>query len=311
MGLEYSVKQLLLLIFIAIKVASIPPPVPQQTLHDKIRPRPRVVSHQHDIIRRELGDFKTLWVTQCGFGNVKQDGVPAVKVEATQGVSDDSLQKAARLVFLMCRFMRPSVFLAMSDAGVGVGVFAKGESITEFPEFSFWADTPECSGTCVGDCAVTCTGNRKYSELAGLGGYLRAAVVETNLICDPNDDVYLGYLNVLAHEFAHTIHSHLDPTEFDVNNAYATNSNNWDAGSYATSNVFEYWAESTTAFFMTSKMGPSSTGGLNYCGDSVCTNETAARANVETGDSLLYNILSDVYLDSRDELPGRMTPCDW
>ena len=59
--------------------------------------------------------------------------------------------------------------------------------------------------SCAGSCGRTCTGdNRKYDDLAGLGGP-RTAVLVDNVLCTANDP-YGGQNSILVHEFAHTVH---------------------------------------------------------------------------------------------------------
>lgn len=58
--------------------------------------------------------------------------------------------------------------------------------------------------SCSGSCRYTCTGDgRKIDDLVGYGGS-RAVVREDNLLCQSSDP-YRGTLNVLCHEFGHTI----------------------------------------------------------------------------------------------------------
>ncbi len=82
----------------------------------------------------------------------------------------------------MVEHMKPVIFDKLA-AVASVGIFTKEETLNIFPEYDDWS---------------------YKSSLAGYGG-ARSVCAEYNVLCT-DVDPYGHRLNVLTHEFAHTVH---------------------------------------------------------------------------------------------------------
>ncbi|HTH48575.1 MAG TPA: peptidylprolyl isomerase [Candidatus Limnocylindria bacterium] len=159
-------------------------------------------------------------------------------VVGSANVSDNALREAAWIVRHMLEG-RDDILGAMSSNHVRLAVMAYNEFTTDIPEHSrltpkvFW--------------------DRRARGLGATPEAPAVSAAEENLLCYPGDPYSTE--NICIHEFAHAIHltgmSVLDPT-FDqrLRTAYqsATNHGLWK-GTYAGSNVEEYWAEATQSWF--------------------------------------------------------------
>ena len=131
----------------------------------------------------------------------------SVRVRATSGVSDVGHQRAALRVQQMLRFASDTLFALLVNSDLGVFAWHERGWGTQFPEFAYLADRPECVGAmrCSGACAPTCTPDgRKWSSIAGLATAQLAVVLEDNVLCGERDPYRRGF-SVLVHEFAHTV----------------------------------------------------------------------------------------------------------
>ncbi|XP_048737548.2 uncharacterized protein LOC130046264 [Ostrea edulis] len=244
-------------------------------------------------------------------GNIQNTryGGDWLTVEATSSVSERGHYLAALIAARMTTHMPSTIFSSLVRSAK-VAVFAHGQDITIFPAYASERDRPECTNNCGGSCAATCTfDGRKYNTLAGVGGNT-CCILEDNLLCNGRDP-YFHQNNILVHEFAHTIHSHLPSSiKTQITEAYnnARSRGIWSASSYAMSNEREYWAEGTGSFFMVNKQ-PTSTGGMNTCGHTHCQTEQEARYYIYQKDSKLYYALSYVYLNYQYTVPSQLATC--
>ncbi|XP_064615627.1 uncharacterized protein LOC135479661 [Liolophura sinensis] len=268
----------------------------------------------HTRARRAAIDttkYKYIWVSQCGYGVDKPADLPAIEVAATLQASDEAHQTAAKLIYRMTRFMPLRMFEPLAKGG-SVGVFSNSEVIGDFPEFQSTKNTEICGSSCSGSCRYTCTADgRKIDDLVGYGGS-RAVIREDNLLCQDSDP-YRGTLNVLCHEFGHTINFRaLNNTHNTViKNSFSTVADKWKSGTYATSNRREYFAEAVTSYFLTSLTSESTSGGMNICGRGLCTDEWSSRQNLKDKDEEIFTLVDEVFTDHRLYLEGRIGVCNW
>ncbi|XP_041361799.1 uncharacterized protein LOC121377776 [Gigantopelta aegis] len=111
----------------------------------------------------------------------------------------------------MVRHMASNIFTRLSTRQK-VGVFTLSETLTVFPEYHSWVDTPECHNRCDGSCQHTCTSDgRKFESLDGIGGK-RVVVAEENVRCSSRDPFRNRGENILVHEFGHAVHSAFNST---------------------------------------------------------------------------------------------------
>ncbi|KAL5007723.1 hypothetical protein ScPMuIL_016529 [Solemya velum] len=235
----------------------------------------------------------------------------SIDITATVAVSDRALNIAATVISLMTKYMPRDVFNRLTSARASVGVFTKRETLAVYPEYAHLANTPACHGRCDGSCAVTCTfDGRKYDTLAGVGER-RAVILDDNLLCD-GQDPYHGALNVLVHEFAHTIHAYGLSTyqKTRLTNAYnnAKTHHLWTLSAYSMANVQEYFAVATAIYFNVDLQMPTS-GGMNTCSGSLCGSQAANRYHIYERDRELYNILTGVYVSNHPNIDGHLHPC--
>lgn len=153
-----------------------------------------------------------------------------------------SLMTAAETAFNMLRHRPDLVGLLVQDRS-RVAVTPQGASIVALPEFR------DLDGEFTSD-------GRPWNQVTGIAGYDNgyiAANGEANVLSLPNDP-YRGQENITLHEWAHVIHmgainkvaSLADELTEAFNDAMAAGL--W-SGTYVSSNVLEYFAVATEAFF--------------------------------------------------------------
>ncbi|CAC5412572.1 unnamed protein product [Mytilus coruscus] len=271
--------------------------------------------HEDDKIQLPLTihhrvGFKSRYVDHSGHIFTRKPSSPTVTVQATTHVSDLALMKAAKTVAYMVRHTPSDVFMGVTRSH-GVGIFTKQDTLTVFPENHHLADTAACHNKCDGSCKRTCTfDGRKYQEIAGVTNS-RSVALDDNVLCNSHDP-YRHKLNVVSHEFAHLIHRYM-PSSYRSRISYAYNyakqHHTWTT-SYATATVNEYFAEGTTAFFMTTKNSKNA-GGMDLCNhlSTICVNEMDARDHLKRQDPELYDILQNVYTNGHPSTPSGLKPC--
>jgi hypothetical protein len=224
-------------------------------------------------------------------------GVPVI---SSAKVSDFALFEAGSLIREMLAD-RPDVADAMAKAGVKVAVMAKTERTTDLPEHA------------------SLVPSRYWDRRArGLGGPL-VSCGEENLLNEPGDPYAIE--NILIHEFGHGIHnfgiSRVDPTfNRRLKTVYeaAIAKGLWK-GTYAASNVNEYWAEGVQSWFDTNRH------------DDHDHNHVDTREELEAYDSALFALVKETFRrtdwrytrpDSRKDLGhlakfdrSKLTPFAW
>merc|ERR1711860_192310 len=140
-----------------------------------------------------------------------------------------------------------------------------------------------------------------------MGTNSRSVVLDDNVLCNSHDP-YGHQENVLVHEFAHQVDKYMPTTDRNrlryIYN-YIKAHHTWYDG-YGTANSAEYWAEATSAFFMTvTRHGHGSpVVGMDECNfNHVCRNEMEARQWLKTHDIWMYNLLSKIYTNNRPTTP--------
>ncbi|KAL5005214.1 hypothetical protein ScPMuIL_018670 [Solemya velum] len=265
------------------------------------------VRHRH----RRATEFKRMWVTQCGAGFDKPEGA-SLEVAVTVAVSDTALRKAAKLVYLMVRFMPPSIFLRLTEKS-SVGLFNSDEYISEFPEY-------DSQGACISagscsdpQCNKFCTVDSRPIYPEWSYGGPRAVSVDGNLMCgeelyNPNEKE-----NLLITAFAETILKYglSESLISQINSTYTTamQHNTWRHFIPNVMRVSKYFKAATSVWFAGSPvMKNSDTGGMHICS---CHNEWDYRQNIKQNDPALYALLNEIYNNKREYLEGRLHMCDW
>jgi len=187
-----------------------------------------------------------------------------------------SLMTAAETAFNMLRH-RPDLAALLEQDGSRVAVTPQDASIVVLPEFRHL------------DGQVAADG-RPWNEVTGIAGYDNgyiAANGESNVLSLPNDP-YRGQENITLHEWAHVIQmgaiskvpSLADELTKAFNDAMAAGL--W-IGTYASSNVLEYFAVATEAFFDFTRQ-PDST-----------VNHVNTRAELAQYDPELFTFMEKIY----------------
>ena len=163
------------------------------------------------------------------------DGIPVV---ATDRVRPEAVAEAVWLIDRMLA-KRPDVARAIARSPVRFVVMAHDEFTTDVPEHAdlkpraYWDKRARGLGATLARPATSCG--------------------EENLLCFPGDPYSAE--NILIHEFGHTIHefglAQADPTfqeRLEAAFALARENGRWK-GTYAGTNVVEYWAEGVQGWF--------------------------------------------------------------
>ena len=197
--------------------------------------------------------------------------VAGMPVVASAQVSPYAVKESAYLIWQMIGH-RPDIQQALIEHRVRFAIIGYTEVNTDIPEQRHWSPA-------------------YYHDVRGRGiGGDKPTTSEENLLQYPGDPYKGG--SVLIHEFAHTIHEpilwNLDP-EFDIRlmQAYeaAMATGLW-AGTYASTNRWEYWAEGTNTWF--NPKNPE--GSFIGFGDT--------REDLKQYDPPLATLLNEVYGDS-------------
>jgi len=260
---------------------------------------------EEEVIRPFGGTtFKYKYVTRGG-RIISQNPGNAIEVAATSLTSEVGHQKGAQIVALMLAHIGDDVWNNMVRRRVRVGIFSRHEALSVYPEYKDLADSPRCKGSCKGSCRVTCTfDGRKWDTVAGAGG-VRAAILESNILCDRYDPYRRGN-NILAHEFIHTIHMNGLPSNKNrqLEDAYANAKRLrlWGMSSYAMATVYEYFAEAGGVWFGVNHNR--SSGGMDSC-----RGEMPCRSHLKKRDPKLYAMLHYTFSPNNERQPGGLKIC--
>ncbi|XP_052806417.1 uncharacterized protein LOC128235652 [Mya arenaria] len=227
-----------------------------------------------------------------------------IRVDATTAVSKAALDTATKIIHLMTMSMPPPIFTRLATGPVTVGVFTAAETLTVYPSYYPNSNPPECCqedyNCCGGSCARSCTfDGRKWINVAGAGGQ-RTAVLDVNVLCTAADP-YRGSLNVLVHEFAHTVHEYGLDTGMKKRllSAYTAVRNRrlWN-DTYAMANAMEYFAVGTSVFFNSDHRIENLNGPHIRCVSTSCSTGNAGKALLRNRDVTLYDIINEVFADN-------------
>lgn len=198
-----------------------------------------------------------------------------IKIQSSGKTADAALTAAAQTVRKMTR--RADVLANLVAAKIKIAVIARTEVTTDVPEYR------HLKGTKTGDGRDWDTGTR------GLGGTKEiptTSVGEENLL-KLTPDPYQGE-DILTHEFAHGVYLiGIRPAERQAVQAAwaaARKSKAWGEATYAISNVEEYFAEASQAFY---DAGQASNPGVN--------NGVGTREKLHRADPGLEKILVSIY----------------
>jgi hypothetical protein len=207
-------------------------------------------------------------------------GLPVI---ASAGVPDLALQRAWQTVVMMLDGIAQAeeIRQAISANGVRIVIMSVHQVTTDIPEYR--------------ELYTTFPGIDWNTRTRGIGATAEIpvlAVGEENVLCYANDQ-WFGQ-NLLVHEFAHAIKNLgldvIDPgfhTELARIYRHALDAGLW-AGTYAASDVEEYWAEGVRVYFRQDG-GPNAPGGQRYPADT--------RAELEEYDRELFNLIASVFGD--------------
>jgi Ca2+-binding RTX toxin-like protein len=183
---------------------------------------------------------------------------------------------AAETAFNMLRH-RPDLVELLSQNQSRLGISPQGGVAVDLPEFRYLVGEDSFDG-------------RNYEDILGLAGWnsgFIAATNEDNVLALPADP-YLAQQNIGLHEWAHVIH--MGAIEYDaelnqqLSEAYANavQKGLW-SGTYASSNVYEYFASATEAFFDHSRLP-----------DDV-VNHVNTREELRIYDPVVFNFLVEIF----------------
>lgn len=171
------------------------------------------------------------------------------------GVSSTALDVTERIMATIAN--RPDIQERLANANTRVVIIPAGSKMTDLPEFSRLAGTQTFD-------------RRNWDDVRGQGGMQvgdewLVAIPEENLVqTDGTPDPYHGDYSVGMHEIAHTIHSKgmSDDERRQLNALFAAqgrvgpdgNAGEF-TGPYGASNVQEYFAQATNAYFGNNTVG--------------------------------------------------------
>jgi hypothetical protein len=171
-----------------------------------------------------------------------------IAIVSSWRVPDSALYKAREIICFMTNDLPKNVLEQMQKVGSRVGVMARYEGTTDIPEHAYLANDTSINWDL---------------RARGLGGDLNCPLTtcaEENLLGYQIDKYHAE--DILIHEFAHSIHivgiAPLDPT-FEpklkelLEKAVAEGKY---AGTYAKTDIFEYWAEGIQDWFNTNAEAP-------------------------------------------------------
>jgi hypothetical protein len=169
---------------------------------------------------------------------VDANGFPVI---SSWRVPDKTLLKAREIIIFMTDNLPVAVVNKMRETGVKVGVMARYEGTTDIPEHRHLEK----------DTSINWDVRAR-----GLGGDIELPLTtcaEENLLCYQIDKYHAE--DILIHEFAHTIHLvgiiQVDTTiNSQLQHALdqALSAGKWK-GTYAGTNIYEYWAEGVQDWF--------------------------------------------------------------
>lgn len=209
-------------------------------------------------------------------------GIPIIGSDA---VPDEAMYIAEETLEFMLNGLNSEKIKLIAD-GNYIALYPEGSNILELPE----------------PFVATASNTGAYTWAGPGANQLRALASDVaSLLCSPD----IGFGHVLVHEIAHMIHiggiiridsGFQNQLESTYNSAMS--SGKWD-NTYASANAQEYLAEAATIWYGVNWIGPEGGDGWR--------NEIGTRAELQSYDSAIYNLINSKFNDLTD-VPGCRIP---
>lgn len=209
---------------------------------------------------------------------IDANGFPVI---SSWRVPDKALLKAREIIIFMTDNLPDAVVNKMRETGVRVGVMARYEGTTDIPEHKHLQN----------DTSINWDVRAR-----GLGGDIELPLTtcaEENLLCYQIDKYHAE--DILIHEFAHTIHLvGILQVDTAINSILqqaldqALADGKWK-DTYASTNIFEYWAEGVQDWFNVNAAVPQPDGKHN---------QIKTRDELKAYDPGLYAILKCYFTET-------------
>ncbi|MCW3788962.1 hypothetical protein [Plebeiibacterium sediminum] len=208
---------------------------------------------------------------------LQANGIP---ITSSDQVPDEALKKAWEIIYFMTNDLPDKVLKSMQEHGARVGVMSMHEGTTDIPEHAFLKND-------------TVTDWNKRAR--GLGGDLDiplSTCAEENLLCYAKDKYQAE--DITIHEFAHSIHIiGIEPIVKNFNKKLTKLLNKAMAkgkyaNTYASTNIYEYWAEGVQNWFNVNKETEQADGVHNWVN---------TREDLKKYDPDFYDLLSKYFSD--------------
>ena len=206
-------------------------------------------------------------------------------------VPDKALLKARAIIIFMTDNLPDAVVDKMRETGVRVGVMARYEGTTDIPEHKHLENDTSINWDL---------------RARGLGGDIELPLTtcaEENLLCYQIDKYHAE--DILIHEFAHTIHLvGIIQVDTAINSILqqaldqALAAEKWK-GTYASTNIYEYWAEGVQDWFNVNAEVPRPDGKHN---------QINTRDELKAYDPGLYAILKSYFAETTECISCHSAP---
>jgi hypothetical protein len=206
-------------------------------------------------------------------------------------VPDKALLKARAIIIFMTDNLPDAVVDKMRETGVRVGVMARYEGTTDIPEHKHLENDTSINWDL---------------RARGLGGDIELPLTtcaEENLLCYQIDKYHAE--DILIHEFAHTIHLvGIIQVDTAINSILqqaldqALAAEKWK-GTYASTNIYEYWAEGVQDWFNVNAEVPRPDGKHN---------QINTRDELKAYDPGLYAILKSYFIETTECISCHSAP---
>jgi len=208
----------------------------------------------------------------------KYVNVNGIHIISSHRVPDEAVYAACRTIDFMTRNLPEEVLEQMAKVNTRVGIMARYEGTTDIPEHAHLDNDTSLNWDV---------------RARGLGGSVELPLTtcaEENLLCYQIDKYHAE--DILIHEFAHTIHGvGILPIEPSFNSLLqekldAAMAAGKYKGTYAATNIWEYWAEGIQNWFNVNAEVPEPDGKHNWVN---------TRSDMKKYDSGLYEIISKYF----------------
>lgn len=222
----------------------------------------------------------------------KYMNVNGIHVISSWRVPDSCFHAAYITVKALTDMLPADVLESMTSRDTRIGIMARYEGTTDIPEHAY---------------LVNDTSLNWDVRARGLGGTLKLPLTtcaEENILAYQNDKYHAE--DILIHEFAHTIHDvGISPITPDFNDRLqqmldiALENGRW-VNTYASTNIWEYWAEGVQCWFNVNAEVNTDEGDGKH-------NRINTREELKAYDPGLYEIISE-YFPETDESISRHKP---